>query len=297
MRVTREGLLFVGLATALTVVGMVSGNNLLFLVVAPLWSVWLLQWPLGRWNLYGLSARRVLPAELYADQDAPGAWLVVNPRRHVAARDVLVGEGDGNATALAACVGARGSQRVTTRWHFPMRGPARLGEVVLRSSWPFGLVEHRVVVDRPARLLVYPRPLPRSGAARRRRRHGLAEAPRPGGGGDFLGLRRYRDGDSPRAIHWPATARLGRPMVVERAQEAERAVRVVLHDRVGDAWERELARACGEVQQATDRGEAVGLTVPGAADLEPRELPAGRGQAWRRQLLDVLAGLPRREAR
>lgn len=295
MHVTRDGLSFVGLATALTVVAMISGNNLLFLVVAPLWSIWLLQWPLGRWNLYGLTARRVLPAELYADLDAGGAWLVINPRRHVGARHVVVAEKDGNAVARADRVPARGSTRVGTHWRFPVRGPVALDGIELRSDWPFGLVEHRVAVARPAALLVYPRPLPRSGRARQRRRHGLAEAPRPGGGGDFLGLRAYRDGDPPRAIHWPATARLGRPVVVERAQEAERAVRVVLADRRGVAWERELARACGEVQRATERGEAVGLTVPGGADLDPRELPAGRGQAWRRQLLDTLACLPVRE--
>ncbi len=294
MRVTRDGLVFVLLATALTGVAMVSGNNLLFLVVAPLWSVWLVQWPLGWLNVYGLGARRILPAELYAGEAATGHWLVLNARRGLSARGVVVEEAEGLAAATAARVAAAGSLRVAAVWAFPRRGAAQLGRVRLTSTWPFGLMEHEVTVDVPAEVLVYPTPGTRAQRATPRSRHGQAEAPRPGGGGDFLGLRPYRQGDAPRAIHWPATARLGRPMVVERAREAERAVRVVVPDRSGAAWERELSRACGEVHRATERGEAVSLRVVAGEGVDGMELPAGRGQAWRRQLLDRLALLPER---
>jgi uncharacterized protein (DUF58 family) len=295
MRVTRDGLVFVGLTTALTVAAWFADNPLLYLVVAPLWAVWLVQWPLGRLNLRGLDARRVLPAELYAGHPAAGRWLVVN-RRRLPARSVRVCEVDGRAPAAVATVAARGSAGAPTRWSFPRRGVDTLQGVVLRSDWPFGLVEHEVRVDHPATLLVWPAPGKRRQRPSPRRRQGLAEAPRPGGGGDFLGLRAYRDGDPPRSIHWPATARLGRPMVVERAMEAERAVEVVLASRRGDAWERELSRACGAIQAATERGEAVSLRLPPDDDLDAAPLPAGRGEAWRRRLLDLLARLPHRAA-
>jgi len=294
MRVTRDGLVYVVLTTALSVVAMVSGNNLLFLLVAPLWSLWLLQWPLGRLNLRGLAVRRVLPAELYVDQPAAGRWLLINRRRFGAARHLTISERDGSARCCIGCASPRGSAGERATWSFERRGPAELFAATVRSSWPFGLVEHQVEVPLPASLLVYPRPLPGRGGARPQARAGLVEDPRPGGAGDFLGLRSYRVGDSPRHIHWPATARLGREMVVERAMEREHALEIVLRPRHGPEWERELGRACGEVQRATGRGEAVGLRIPSTPDSDPLVIPPGLGVTWRRHLLDALAMTPER---
>jgi len=292
MRVTRDGLVYVALASALTAVAMISGNNLLFLVVAPLWSLWFLQWPLGRLNLRGVAVRRTLPAELYADQDAPGRWLLLNRRRFGVARSLVVEELGGSAVAMVPRVGAKSSRPVSAVWRFPSRGAVELSGVRVRSSWPFGLVTHEVVIALPAQLLVYPRPLPGRAGARPRARVGLAEEPRPGGAGDFLGLRDYRAGDPPRRIHWPATARLGRAVVVERAHEREHAVEVVIRRRRGREWERELSRACGEIQRATSRGEAVGLRIPGTTSSEPVRLAPALGASWRRRLLDALALAP-----
>lgn len=294
MSLTRDGVVHLVLCGALTLVASITSNNLLFLLVAPMWSLWVVQWPLARMNLRGLAVRRMVPAEIYARHDAGGAWLLIN-RGRWAARAVTVTEADGVAVpGEVDLLGPRSSQRVATVWRWERRGPARLGAVVLSSTWPFGLVAHEVRLALPAAVLVYPRPLPGAVEPRVRGQHGAMEVEQPGGVGDFLGLRPWRETDSPGRVSWAATARVGVPMVVERATEHERVVEVRLRPTRGEAWEREVSRACGEVHRALERGDAVGLVVPADARLPGVALRPATGRTWRRHLLDALAMLPER---
>jgi uncharacterized protein (DUF58 family) len=114
------------------------------------------------------------------------------------------------------------------------------------------------------------------------------------GAGDFVGLRAYRDGDPPHAVHWPTTARTGTPYVVERAGEADLAVEVEVHPApTPAAWERELSVAVGEVERAFAAGRRVGLRIPAVGEELPRRLHPAAGGIWRRALLETLACLPR----
>ena len=72
-RPTRDGVVAVVGSSLLGLVGFLSGNNLLYLVAAPVWAMIVLAVPLGVWNLRGLEVLRSLPAELYAGREAPGS--------------------------------------------------------------------------------------------------------------------------------------------------------------------------------------------------------------------------------
>jgi uncharacterized protein (DUF58 family) len=52
--------------------------------------------------------------------------------------------------------------------------------------------------------------------------------PRPGTGPEFLSVREYRPGDSPRHVHWPSTARHGTVMVRELEEERTRRLAIVV---------------------------------------------------------------------
>jgi uncharacterized protein (DUF58 family) len=56
----------------------------------------------------------------------------------------------------------------------------------------------------------------------------LHERARTGAGEEFLGVREYRPGDSPRAVHWRSTARTGRLMVREYEENPSARVALVL---------------------------------------------------------------------
>lgn len=292
VRPTRDGWISLAAGLALGVVGLLSGNNVLYLVAAPVWGVLLFALPLGWFNLRGLQVRRVLPAELYAGREAAGQVLLRNPRRRLASTAVeVVDEGTG-AVGRAERVEPGVVVPLLARWRFSERGPARLTAVLVRSTWPFGLAEHTVRLPLAAEIVVYPRPLPASAQVQWRDGVGLEEDLHGTGAGDFLGLRAYRPGDPPRTVHWPTTARAGVPYVVERAGETEAAVEVEVRAAAGAIWEREISRACGEIHRALQLGRKVGLVLPAVAGAG-RRFPPSAGGAWRRTLLEQLALLPR----
>jgi uncharacterized protein (DUF58 family) len=292
-RPTRDGAIAVAGGIALLVVGALSGNNLLYLVAAPIWAILLLAVPLGWWNLRGLQIRRVLPTELYAGREAAGRLLVRNPRRRLRARAIVVVDEGTGAVGAVAHVDTGGIAELAVRWRFGERGPTRLTAVLLSSRWPFGLAEHQVRLPLAADLVVYPRPLPASSRPLWGSGLGAEEEGQGHGTGEFLGLRACRTGDPPRTVHWPTTARMGTLYVVERAGETERAVEVEVRPATGTSWERELSRATGEIHRALQLGRKVGLVLPAVGEQPARALPPSVGGTWRRTLLEALALLPR----
>src|SRR5262249_47953012 len=92
-----------------------------------------------------------------------------------------------------------------------------------------GLIRKSRDVEGPAELLVYPALVPvpdaviRSEAIESGRRDQYARSR----GGEFHGLREFRQGDDPRDIHWRTSARRGRDFVRGFGEEPGRAALVV----------------------------------------------------------------------
>ncbi|MFT4626341.1 MAG: hypothetical protein ACI8PZ_005018 [Myxococcota bacterium] len=292
MWLTRDGVSVLGLALAVGAVAFVGGQNLLYLVACA--GVGLLVTALfaGAWNLRNLDVVRALPDGVYADRPADGAVRVRNQRRWGAAIAVWV-EDEAGASVLVPLVEPNGEVRVPVTWRFGGRGRARLGRVRLQSTFPFGLVAVSRTVGRPADLVVWP--TPRSGVAWAREGElaGTAAGAGAGGAGDFLGLRDWAPGDSIRRVHWRTSARVGTPVIVQRARDSVSERDVVVPDLTGSAWEEALGRAAGAVDDGLRDGRRVRLTLP-AELLDRAPSRSVEGEPGRRQLLDALALLPPR---
>lgn len=282
--VTPTGWAGAGLAACTALVAFASGNNAAFWLLAAMLALFVADALTGHANVARLTVSRRLPGDLYVGRRGHGC-LVVKNSAPWAAHAIQLRDEEGEADALAPTIPARGERDCDTAWTFERRGEGRLGRLLVRSSWPFGLYERQRELDVPAEILVYPPPLggaelhggalPGDGAAHDRRP----------GDGDFAGIRPYVPGDRPRSVHWPTTARVGSPMVVARAGEATEQC-VVRVDPAAPDRERELGRACGEVLKAFARGAVVGL------DLPSRSYDVRAGDAWRRALLEALAREP-----
>jgi uncharacterized protein (DUF58 family) len=117
---------------------------------------------------------------------------------------------------------------------------------------------------------------------------------RAGGAGDFMGVREYRRGDSPRHIHWSASAHHGALMVRELEWTSVTRVNLVLNlnavDNCGEGRESTLEYAvkiaASIARHALDEGHGVALYGQGRARVAIR---AGRGEAHFRTLLEALA--------
>jgi uncharacterized protein (DUF58 family) len=163
------------------------------------------------------------------------------------------------------------------------RGIVRIDRLRLTSSHPFGLFRTWTWVHLPLEVLVYPRPagsLPRpitSGS-------NPGASSRGGSGLDeWLGLRSFRDGDSPRQVDWKAYAR-GAPLLVKEYSPA--GSDLCLFDfaqlPIPDV-EARLSQLARWVVDAEAGGERYGLTLPGV------HLAPNRGPEHRHRCLAALA--------
>lgn len=291
-RLTAEGGWFLLVTVGVMLAAVNTGNNLLYLVLACLLATLLASNFLAEWNLRGLRLARRLPDEVFADTPAPGAFVVENGRRlgaawtlHLLDRDPDTGEVLAEARSLRVPAGSQAE--VPARWVLPARGPTHLRRLTVESRWPFGLMRRWRSFDLPAELLVYPRPV----AGMVSRSHGgrgelVPDQRRRSQSGDLVGLRPYVPGDSLRSVHWPTSARTGRPMVVERQGEHAEEVEILVDPRA--PREDALGRATGELLRHFQWGRAVGLVLDG----QRHQARAGGG--WRRHLLTLLAVAPDR---
>ena len=232
-----------------------TGNNLLYLLLALLLALLVLQNVLAEWHFRGLSLGRRLPAEAFVGEDAQGVVWVHNHRRALSAFSLVINEEDVDAQGAVSWVAAGGQVQVPVTYRFQQRGRRSLKRLSVSSSFPFGLFTRKRTLSVEAEMVVFPS---------RRRGVALAEPVaqgeesadphRKGGSEDFLGLRSFETGDSIRRIHWPSSAKLGRLLIVERSQARSEAVVVQL--RSGKDQEVHLERACGQADRHAGRGQA-----------------------------------------
>lgn len=291
VRPTREGGWYLAVLAGVLVAAVNTGNNLLYVVLAMLMAIMIVSNLLAEWNLRSLRLRRRLPAELFAGAAAAGALCVENHRRwgrSFALQLIDLDESGAElARAVVACVEPGGEAEVPADWRLPRRGAAGLRRLRVESRFPFGLLRRWRTMEVPETVWVYPALRRGSSGARGGAPFGAApDAQGRGGDGDLVGLRAYQPGDPLRDLHWPTSARVGKPVVVVR--EALRQVEVIVRvpPLQGEAFERALSEAASELVRHAAEGHAVGL------ELGEARLPARAGPRWRRALLEALARAP-----
>ncbi len=174
------------------------------------------------------------------------------------------------------------------------RGMLRFARTRLLRSDPLGLINAMVTRASPESLLVLPRlyPVPSIALTGARRHHpgGLQAAQQVGESQEFMQLRDYRPGDPVKRLHWPSTARTGRPIVRETSEEFFARYALVL-----DTFANEADESAFEAAVSTAASLAARLSLGDALlDLmfvEDRAVTvtAGRGIASVGALLRELA--------
>ena len=126
-------------------------------------------------------------------------------------------------SARVADLAPRSTQRVRVRCLPLRRGELRFAAVSVGRDEPLGLMKALMTRRLAQTLVVMPRTYPvaplQIGGSRRLQPGGVAFAGRIGDAEEFVSLRDYRAGDTPRRIHWKAWARTGRLVVKEYQDE------------------------------------------------------------------------------
>jgi uncharacterized protein (DUF58 family) len=288
---------------------------LLVLVTAGVAWVW------NRWSLAGVAYRRELAATRAFPGDEVGLTVRVANLKPLPVpgltiddeladgltpldREATLGAGGGRRM-LRFTASVRPFERVTWRLtvRCERRGVHSLGPAVLRAGDPFGFFSSRLDLPEEATILVYPRvhSIPDLGFPARQpfgearvTRHLLTDPAR------VIGARDYTPDDPFRAIHWKATARLGRLQVrvTEPTTTLQLAVFVNL-DTFEHYWEgldvdlseRTIEVGASVAAWAVGARYATGAYANGivAGSDQALRIPPGRGPAQLPRILEGLA--------
>lgn len=280
---TGTGLLFSGVVLVMLLGSLNYQNNLGLLLTFLTASVGLVAMHHTWFNLLGLLVTARGGAPVFAGEEARFAVDVAEPgvRRRW---DLRVRIGSGRSDAADMETGEEG-RTIQIGRDTETRGTRRLGRLTLETRYPLGLFRAWCYVENPAEVVVYPRPARRSPlpVLTPTYRHS-ATGDRGVGADDFLGLRGYRPGDSPRQVDWKAFGR-GRGLVVKQFG-GDRADQVWLdwdHLPALDV-ETRLGMLCRQVLDASQAGQTFGLRLPG------RLIPMGQGDTHKHRCLEALAG-------
>lgn len=146
------------------------------------------------------------------------------------------------------------------------RASSTKGTAELSSSAPFGLVSVRRSLSVAGPFVVAPAPTGAPELLAGGSGGGELSTAVAGSGPEVLGLRPFRAGDTPRAVHARASARQGRPVVLERERETGPAVVLLcLGPGAGEEWERAVAVSCALAEQALQAGRPPRLLAGGLA--------------------------------
>jgi uncharacterized protein (DUF58 family) len=163
------------------------------------------------------------------------------------------------------------------------RGWYRPGRLRIESVYPLGLLRCWTWVDLDLKALVYPAPI--ASAEPASVEGGADEGQQLAGTGDdeFAGIRDYREGDSPRRVHWKGVARGQAMQSKEYASVASDARWLDWSQFAGLNRERRLSALCYWVLEYHRREMEFGLRLPGT------ELVPARGDQQRDRALRALA--------
>lgn len=297
--------------TLLIVVGAVNAqNNLLFFLFGISLSAMLASGVVSGGMMMGVDVDRVGLRPARAGELVRLAYRVHNRNRFLPVLSIMVADkalsgrarsGKGfrfnrkiwmSAHAYVPFIGPRQSVVIEVAYPEEARGIIQLQDVVVSSSFPFGIFMKSVAHRCSASLLVRPRIISISREALSKARgagRSIAEdRKRKGHGLEFYALREYAHSDSPRQVAWKASARAGTLLTKQHAAPMPRACIIYLVlDQNHDPHQQEhrISYAASLISELCATGQRVGLRVP-AADID---IPAGFGDRAVGTMHDELA--------
>jgi uncharacterized protein (DUF58 family) len=296
-------------------------NPLVFLVavllalVAGVTELW------GRYALAGVTyQRRLGTARMFVGEETdlwieitnakplPLAWLKANdqfPSEMQLVKGTKLPAYNPTRLTLANLVSLRFYERV--RKHYRVRairrGALEFGPVELSSGDLFGMQSRQAAIEQTDELIVYPKVVPIA-ALGLHAAHPFGDAKTPRRVSEdplrLMSVRAYAPGDSPRTIHWKATARRRTLQTKMFEPGAERSAAIFLDLRTAPPQhpgivpvylEFALTAAASIARYVLDQREGVGLYINGWRKREwnlVRLLPSRRPARWM-EILDTLA--------
>lgn len=285
-RITRLGVVYSFATAVVAAAAFISGNNLVFLVLAVMLSTFIVSGLVSRLGLDGLELEFLLPEHVSARRRVPGRVQVSNRKRWLPSFSIHLAGTDTNVFPTVLyfpVIPTRTTIEEPIVAQFPKRGSYRDNAFQFVTRFPFGFTERRIRVVLRGEVVVYPSIDPREEiASLLHQMEGELEAKMRGRGDDFYRIRPYEYGESARHVDWKATAHTGLLQVREFARERDPKVEIYLDleradvstDGSFEEWFEEAIEACAFLvwnlvstgARVRFRTQTTDLTVPEEAD-------------------------------
>jgi uncharacterized protein (DUF58 family) len=281
-KVTRGGVLFTSAILMVGLGAVISGNNLLFLIVAAMLATLLISGLVSRLCLAGLELDFVAPEHVPAKRAVPCKIYVRNQKwlmpsfsiRVEAIRDPASPTLKSGIYLPVVASGATVEETVEAR--FPRRGAYRQNGFAFSTAFPFGFLERTARVTLSKEMLVYPSIDPQPGFDDLLASiAGEIETHYRGLGRDFYRIRPYEAFESARHVDWKASAHVGSLQVREFAREQEQTVEVFLdrdvpHDH--EVWFEHAVDCCAFLAWSlSNRGASIHFRSNGFQCRQPED--------------------------
>ncbi len=253
---SREGIYYLFVVMMVLIGSVIREVNPMLLFAAFLCAPLVIAWRLGRRSLRGLGVRRRLPAQIFAGEPfvvhlelsnprpkkrrwfggiSVSSWgIVVVDRIRRVAKDEAA-EGDSPKPFEPAVyfeyIPNEQSRKKSYAGRLPRRGRYEVGPLMISTRFPFGFFRHWLEPPTASvkydEFIVFPK-LGKISGHWKARKHETIESRhrhrfRPSRiSGEFLGVRRWQQGDSRKWIHWRASARHQVPVVRQFEQHENR---------------------------------------------------------------------------
>lgn len=243
LKATREGRYFIAITFGVGFVGILTANNLLYVLLGMLLSLIIVSGVLSEASLRHVRVTRRLPQRAQVGRPHLVEIEVFNDKKRMPSYAIEIEDLRAGQPADKRCFFlkvAPGSSQVAAYRRTPARrGLDRYVAFRVATRFPFGFFEKSREIELDGDLVIYPAvdpirlPASMDGLAR----EGV-EVARRGNGDEILGLRPMREGDDPRDIYWKRSAGPGKRVVRERSREVRTQVTLRLDNvHVGEAPE------------------------------------------------------------
>lgn len=287
MGVTWEGKRFLVASSLIAVAAINTGNNLIYLILSLMFSFLVLSVVLARINLSGLSLDIGGGPTVFAGEETSMTLLLKNGKSLVPSYSVKCSVSGSSVPSYYEIIPALKGVESNVRITFPRRGLYHYGAFSIASGFPFVLLNAVMNIGVSGSVLVYPGLRDVSADTEQVAAYGETEAPRPADAGDDLyALRKFREGDDWRRIHWKASAKRQTYFIKEYAEYSGLKVTIFLDNRRpegGELFERAVSLAASFAKEFLARGYYVSVVTCKKA------IPLGIGSEHLFKILDVLA--------
>ena len=220
----------------LAMISVISGNNLLYLVLAAMFSVLLISGFVSKLVLAGLEVDLVVPEHISARRKTAATLRFKNLKRWMPTFSIRIsGTDQGGLSEPIFFPVVPGGTRIDepVELYFAKRGRYEERTFQLSTRFPFGFAERHERVTLRQSVVVYPCLDPHPGFEELAssivgQMESAEDNLQRGTGQDFYRFRPYQISESARHVDWKATAHTGALQVREFARDEEQALLIYL---------------------------------------------------------------------